>query len=170
MNIVAMDFETYFDDEYRVEKMTTEAYVRDPRFEVHGVGILDDKGGVWIAADSDWNTHDELSSVDWKNTAVLCHHAAFDGLILSHHYGAKPAYWLDTYSMAQYLFGATASKSLEALAQRFGLHAKTVPYEIMKGRRWASFSPQERRAIAEGCLRDCEITRAIFNKMLKGDY
>ena len=37
MNIVTLDFETYFSDEYTLSKMTTESYIRDPRFEVHGV-------------------------------------------------------------------------------------------------------------------------------------
>ena len=39
MNIITLDFETYFDQEYSLSKMTTEAYVRDSRFEPHGVGL-----------------------------------------------------------------------------------------------------------------------------------
>jgi DNA polymerase len=39
MDIVTIDFETYYDKEFSLSKMTTEAYVRDPRFEVIGVGI-----------------------------------------------------------------------------------------------------------------------------------
>lgn len=38
MNILTLDFETYFDDDYTLRKLTTEAYVRGPRFEVHGCG------------------------------------------------------------------------------------------------------------------------------------
>ena len=29
-------------------------------------------------------------AIDWPNTACLAHHAQFDGLILSHHYGSSP--------------------------------------------------------------------------------
>ena len=37
--IVTLDFETYFDRDYSLKKMTTEAYIRDPRFEVQGLGL-----------------------------------------------------------------------------------------------------------------------------------
>ena len=37
MDIVTIDFETYYDRDYSLRKMTTEAYVRDERFEVLGV-------------------------------------------------------------------------------------------------------------------------------------
>ena len=46
-----------------------------------------------------------LAQFDWSKTAVLCHHAHFDGLILAHHYGVRPALWLDTLSMARALIG-----------------------------------------------------------------
>ena len=39
MNIVTLDLETYFDDDYTLKKLTTEAYVRDPRFEALGCGF-----------------------------------------------------------------------------------------------------------------------------------
>src|SRR5271166_6030974 len=133
MNIITLDFETYFDNDFTLSKMTTEAYIRDPRFEVHGCGIREMNGElVWIASD-------ELKSdltARIRGCAVVCHHAAFDGLILSHHYGVKPARWLDTLSMAAYL-SPGQPRSLEALAQRFGLEPKNVPYDAIKGRHWA---------------------------------
>ena len=39
MDIVTIDFETYYDREQSLSKMTTEAYLRDKRFEVIGVAI-----------------------------------------------------------------------------------------------------------------------------------
>ena len=39
MDLITLDFETFFDKETSLRKMTTEAYVRDPNFEVIGVGI-----------------------------------------------------------------------------------------------------------------------------------
>ena len=38
MKVVTLDFETYYDREYSLSKMTTEEYIRDPRFEVHDGG------------------------------------------------------------------------------------------------------------------------------------
>ena len=37
--LVSLDFETFFDSEYTLKKLSTSEYVRDPRFTVHMVGI-----------------------------------------------------------------------------------------------------------------------------------
>jgi hypothetical protein len=34
MDLITIDFETYYDKTFSLSKMTTEAYVRDPQFEV----------------------------------------------------------------------------------------------------------------------------------------
>lgn len=40
MNLITLDWETSWDrKEYTLSKMTTEAYIRDPRFRAHGCGI-----------------------------------------------------------------------------------------------------------------------------------
>src|SRR5271166_1607386 len=154
MNILTLDFETYFDDDYSLSKMTTESYIRDPRFEAHGVGLRGSVSGetMWIAR-PERKTLQEFC--EWDNYTVLCHHAAFDGLILSHHYGIIPGRWLDTYSMAQFLFGAEQSKSLGALATRFGLAPKSVPYDKVKGLHYADMDRETQRELADGCLHDC---------------
>ena len=39
MDLMTLDLETYYDREFSLSKLTTEAYIRDPRFEVIGVGV-----------------------------------------------------------------------------------------------------------------------------------
>ena len=168
MNIITLDFETYFDDDYTLSKMTTEAYIRDPRFEAHGCGFYA-PGGIERFVDSSDFPYFFANFIDWTDIAVLCHHAAFDGLILSHHYGIKPAHWLCTMSMAAYLFPGQP-RSLEALAERFGLGDKSKTLYSFKGRRWASLSIVERGQMAADCLQHCELTHTIFERMMKGDY
>ena len=164
MNIITLDFETMFSDDYTLSKMTTEAYIRDPRFEAHGCGIRDVDGELlWLDA-----SELKLGLAFVSDCAVLCHHAAFDGLILSHHYGIKPARWLCSMSMAAYLFPGQP-RSLEALAQRFGLAPKSVPYDAIRGRHWADMSPETQSGLIAGCLHDCELTYTIFTKMMKGE-
>jgi DNA polymerase len=132
MNILTLDYETYFDDEYSLKKLTTEAYVRDPRFEALGVGIrwTDHRGARWYAEDG---IAQALGEVRWDQTAILCHHAHFDALILSHHYGIKPRFIYDTLSMARLQLGNHVSVSLQSLADHYGLQAKNVPYNLFKG-------------------------------------
>ena len=62
--------------------------------------------------------------------AFLCHHAHFDGLILSHHFGVKPRYWLDTLSMARQVLGNHLKKGLGELATHYRLPEKNVPYNL----------------------------------------
>ena len=172
MNIITLDFETYFDSEYTLSKMTTEEYVRDPRFEVHGVGLryVTQDGELrkeWL---DDRQFRNYAHYEDWSQTAVLCHHAHFDGLILSHHYGVKPAFWLDTFSMARMVLGTHERLGLEKLCQRYGIKGKTIDYSQgsgFKGLHWGEMSQAQRDNLSFGCLDDCEATWRLFGELAK---
>ena len=175
MNILTLDFETYFDDEYTLKKLTTENYVRDARFEALGCGVQASKGNQpWMAeGERAYWTPDALatgifSTIDWDNTAILMHHAHFDGLILSHHYGIKPKFILDTLSMARLQLGNHVSVGLGSLASHYGLAAKNVPYDSFRGRRWADIDSALRHELAVGCLHDVELTYDIFQRLAPG--
>ncbi len=171
MNIICLDFETAFDDNYTLKKLTTEAYIRDQRFAALGCAIRDqqrrwlnheeiESHTVWIGADDLRRTFAEY---DWANTAIVAHHAQFDGFILSHHYGVKPRFWFDTLSMARLLIGNHLSVGLDALARHYNLAPKTVPYALFKGRSWGQLKPDVQRQVASGAARDVALTWQIFN-------
>jgi hypothetical protein len=90
-------------------------------------------------------------------------------LILSHHFGLRPKYWLDTLSMARLVVGNHIKKDLGSLAAHYGLAAKSVPYREFKGKHWSDLDAATRSALAAGCLRDVEITWELFCKMMNGD-
>jgi DNA polymerase bacteriophage-type len=167
MNIVTLDFETYFDQEYSLSEMTTEAYVRDPRFEAHGCSFkfYSDISAHWFDGHL---VKTVLDGIDWSQTACLCHHAQFDGLILSHHYGIKPALWLDTLSMAHAVLGPHIGKGLGSLAQHYGIGVKDVPYNLFKGKHWHELDRGTRDAVAAGCCRDVELTWHLFCLLAEG--
>lgn len=159
MQLVTLDFETYYDDEYTLKKLTTEEYIRDPRFKVHCVGTKDEEWGTMIAS------HQVQDLNEWiDGHAVLCHHAHFDGLILSHHYSIRPKFWFDTLSMARLVLPHLKSHSLESLAEHFNLGVKTVPYNLFKGNRGLDYETQ--RLLEEGCKHDVELTYEIFKRLL----
>lgn len=173
MNIVCLDFETRFDDNYTLKKLTTEGYIRDPRFAALGCAIRDQQRRwidheeyephtAWIGADDLRRTFEEY---DWANTAVVCHHAQFDCFILSHHYGVRPKFIFDTLSMARLVCGNHLSVGLDSLAKHFGLAAKNVPYNLFKGRTWAELSPDVQRAVAAGACHDVSLTWQLFAKL-----
>ena len=52
MNLITVDFETYFSKDFGFSKLTTEEYVRHPNFEVVGVGIREDENETkWFSGD-----------------------------------------------------------------------------------------------------------------------
>ena len=166
MDIVTIDFETYYDKDYSLSKMTTEAYVRDERFEVIGVGIkVNNYPTDWYSGD---NPGKFLKSLDYKDKAILCHNTAFDGAILSWHFGIKPKLWLDTLSMARPLHQMTVGGSLAALATYYGLGQKGDEVVNALGKRREDFTPAELARYAEYCRNDVEITKKLFDKLAKG--
>lgn len=163
--IWVLDFETFFSADYTLKKLTTEEYIRDPRFESLLLGVRDPGGNLaWYGQEQ---IPAFLTSVDWSGAAVLAHHAHFDGLILSHHYGVRPRLWLDTLAMARHNIGNHLSVALGSLARHYGLQDKSVPYDLFKGKRWAELDDPTRRLLGEGCLHDVDLTWEIFQTLAR---
>lgn len=166
MDIVTIDFETYWDDQFSLSKMTTEAYIRDPRFQVVGVGVkVNNHETDWYSG-SDTKTF--LRSLDYRDKAVLCHNTAFDGAIMSWLYGIKPKMWLDTMSMSRPTHGTTVGGSLHMLTKFYGLGQKGDEVGNTKGLRREDFSPEQLARFASYCINDVELTYKLFKKLQKG--
>jgi DNA polymerase len=165
MDIVTIDFETYYDKDYSLSKMTTEAYIRDPRFEVIGVSIkVNDQETDWYSgADPGGFLH----ALDYSDRAILCHNTAFDGAILSWKYNIKPKLWLDTLSMARPLHSMTVGGSLKALATYYKLGDKGDEVMRTMGLRRRDFTPEQMNAFAEYCIQDTNLTYRLFKKMAR---
>jgi hypothetical protein len=170
MKIVTIDFETYFDNDYTLKKLTTEAYVRDARFDAHGAALYDGVGAAWLSP----KQLKEQCEV-WRacqrsgvKIALLAHHAHFDGLILSHHFDFCPDIWLDTLSMARVVFDSGVKNGLDDIASRLGFVAKSVPYELFKGKHWDELSDDVQWQVGNGCIHDCRLTWDAFHAMMRG--
>lgn len=166
MNLVVIDFETYFDADYSLRKLTTEAYIRDDRFEVHGAAVRWPDGRCTFY-EPDWLA-EVLATVDWPNTSLLAHHCQFDGAILAWRYGHVPALYLDTMAMARAVLPPDAKVSLDALAKRFGLSTKSIPYDKFKGSHWGELSGEVQAEIAAGACVDVRLSYALFEAMVTG--
>ena len=163
MNILCLDFETYYADIYTLSKLSTEEYIRDPRFHAQMVGLEWVSGP--LAGRKAVVPPSELHRVNWATTAVICHHAQFDGFILSHHYGIRPAFWFDTLSMARLVLPHAKSHSLGKLAEFFALPAKQFStLDSVKNTR--DLSPEQFARLATYCAHDVELTVATFRRLL----
>ena len=102
MDVYTLDFETYYDQDYSLSKLTTEDYVRDSRFEVIGLAIKKNDKVTKYLNDPDMIER-LLSHIDFSDAAILAQNTMFDGAILSWRYGVKPKVWFDTMNMGRAL-------------------------------------------------------------------
>jgi DNA polymerase len=162
MNIITLDFETYYSREFSLTKVTTEEYVRSDMFEVIGVAVKEnDNEAVWFSG-THGQVSDFLHKYDWDNSFALAHNAMFDSAILTWGFGIKPMAWLDTLSMARSTDGLEAGNSLAKLVGRYNLGAKGTEVLDALGKRRADFSPSELNAYGKYCINDVELTYKLF--------
>ena len=159
--IITVDFETYYDKEYSLSKLTTEEYVRDDRFEVIGVGVkVDDNETEWFSGAFE-ETKAFLGEFDWANSFVLAHNTLFDGAILSWRFGISPLAWLDTLCMARATEGEL-SASLAKVAERLGVGQKGSEVVMAMGKRRKDFAPEELHRYAQYCMNDVDLCYQIY--------
>lgn len=168
MHLLTLDFETYYDREYSLSKITTEEYIRDSRFEVIGVSVkVNDGAAEWFSGD-----HKEverfLQKFEWASSMVLAHNAMFDGAILSWVFNIYPRMLADTLSMARPIHGTTVGGSLSKLVQHYGLGAKGTEVVNALGKRRLDFTPQELHQYGQYCINDTELTYKLFEVLVQG--
>ena len=170
MDLITLDFETYYSKDFSLTKMTTEEYVRDSRFEIVGVGVKVNNGATEWAS----GTHEELKEYfdefNWADSMVLAHNTMFDGAILSWLFDIHPRVWADTLCIARAVRGVEAGGSLKALAERYGIGVKGTEILNALGKRREEFTDDELDRYGDYCVNDVELTYRLFNKFLKQGF
>jgi len=165
MNIITIDFESYYSSDYGLKKFTTEEYIRDTQFEVIGVAVqVNDGEPEWFTG-SMRDTHQFLRGYDWENSLALAHNAVFDGFIMSEHFGIKPKGWLDTLSMGRALHGTEVGGSLAVLSAHYGLGVKGTEVVNALGLRREAFPADQLARYGDYCKNDVTLTWKLFNAM-----
>ena len=191
MDILCLDFETYYDREYSLKKMTMVEYIMDARFQP-------------IILSYAWNNEpvqrlygfkqmkEFIGSVDWDNVLLCCQNTQFEGGILALRFGKYARAYTDTMAMAR-VTGAhivAGGASLEKIAELLISLGYPIPpkgKEVASacGKRlfngWAPDKPfylaEERtsstvemneavellEAYGQYCDNDVELTRQAFN-------
>jgi DNA polymerase len=167
MQLVTLDFETYYDVGFSLSGLTTEEYIKDERFQVIGVSIkLDQSEAKWYTGDQ---VKKALDNIDWKNSALLCHNTQFDGAILSFRYNIIPGFYLDTLCMARAIHGVDVGGSLAFLVEKYNLGRKGTEVIDAKGKRLEDFTSQDLAQYGEYCKNDTELTHKLF-QILAPDF
>ena len=167
MSLITIDFETYYSKDFGFNKLTTEEYVRNPRFEVIGVAVqVDDGEPVWFSG-----THDEirkfLRKYDWKNSMLVAHNTMFDGAVLHWIFNITPMIYGDTLCMARALHGVEVGGSLAKLSERYEIGVKGTEVNDAIGKTRLDFEPEDLAQYGAYCKNDVALTYKLFNIMSK---
>ena len=164
MNLITIDFETFYDVGFSLSRMTTEEYINDGRFQVIGVAIkIDDGKTEWYAGEE--AVAKAIADIAWADAMLLCHNTLFDGAILKWKFGAEPMKYLDTLCMARSIHGVDAGGSLKALAERYKLGEKGTEVLDAKGKRIEDFRDHELRQYGVYCKNDVKLTYDLFKEL-----
>ena len=168
MDLITIDFETYYDKEYSLSKLTTEEYIRDPKFQVIGVSVkVNNRDTEWASG-----THEEiktyLQTFNWKEAMLLAHNTMFDGAIASWRYNILPRAYADTLCIARAVHGVEAGGSLKALVERYDLGAKGTEVIQALGKRREDFTAEELARYGDYCINDVDLTYELFKVLTRG--
>lgn len=159
--LISLDFETFYSmKDFTLKKLTTEAYIRDPRFEALGIGVqVDERDPVWMEI-PDFITW--AKSVPWSRVAVAAHNMQFDGGILSFIFGIVPGFYFCTQKMARGWLVNVESKSLRSVMEHYDIGVKGDEVLRADGKRRKDFTPAEFAAYGRYC---CIDTRGCYDAL-----
>jgi len=120
--LMFLDFETYFDKDYSLKRMTPAEYILDERFEVIICAvILNGKPAIYNGP----QFAEFLQTLDPATIITVSHNALFDNAILSYRYGWVPARMTDTLGLSRALLHHKLNRfGLAHVAEALGLGYK----------------------------------------------
>ena len=164
-DVLLLDFETYFADDYTLSKSSIVEYICDPRFEFTGLGIqINDSKPVFVGGpDVPW-VIGRLKKKFGKalhNCTVVAKNNKFDVGILAMKFGIFPPYTIDVEDLTRY-YDSRMSQKLKDVAEVFGLPPKgeTVQFKNM------TWDQLDQVAMKQYCLRDIEDEKALLDILL----
>lgn len=165
LDVVVLDYETFYSVEFGLGSLSTPEYVRDERFHVHGAALLSEAtgpSGNWIRKEL---LPAQLAQIDWSRTALLAHNTAFDGFILAEHYNVRPAFYLDTLAMARGSVGHHVRHGLDYVGPLLGLGGKVGKDSLSNTKGKVELTDAEHKALGEYAKIDAIRCLEIFNKL-----
>ena len=168
MKIISVDFETYYDRQFSLSKLTTEEYLRHPEFEVIGVAVkVDDEDTHWLSGELDALKTYLHANYDWEKSAVLAHNAMFDGAILAWIFDIHPKLYLDTLCMGRAVHGTEVSASLKSLAARHQIGEKGEEVIDALGKHREDFTEDALSRYGDYCINDVELAYDLFKIFMR---
>lgn len=169
MQVVTIDFETYWSTEFSLSKISFVEYIQSPEFEAISVAIKIGNGMTtsWFGS----QVGPALRAIDWSNSACVAHNGnEFDFPLLVWKYDCHPKLFVDTLCLARPKHQSVAGGSLKKLSEHYSLPAKNNTVLLnTKGKRLDDFSIQETMDMAAYNRQDVENTYTLFQKFTAPD-
>jgi DNA polymerase len=162
MNVISLDFETYYDVRFSLSKLTTEEYVRSPEFETIGVAVQVNEGTPIWCSGTKAEIKKFLDSYEMHNHLVVAHNAVFDMAILNWQFDIRPKGIADTLSMARAIHGTEVGGSLAKLAEYYQIGVKGTEVLQALGKHLSDFSEQDLTQYGKYCCNDVVLTMELF--------
>jgi N6-adenosine-specific RNA methylase IME4 len=166
MQLVTLDFESFWSQDHSLSKMLPMTYVMHPETEIIScsVKISDGKTEVYFGEDA---VRSALNQIDWSDSFVLAHNmSGFDAMILAWRFGVKPKMWGCTLAMARPIHSITVGNSLKKLVEHYSLGVKdNAALMNTKGRHLCDFTDQEIKDMAKYNKDDTDQCYALFQKL-----
>ena len=162
--VLAIDFETYYDQDYSLKKMDAWSYVHHPKFDCYLMSVY----GITPSGPFEWVGHPK-DFEEWHHfdhATLLAHNAAFDSLVFQRlqSLGIIPAVespvWRCTASLSVYL---SAPRSLKgACKQLLGMTVDKTQREKAKGQTGPDLFGNE--AMLAYALEDARLCFLLWDK------
>lgn len=167
MKTVFIDYETYYDKEYSLRKMTPVQYVLDHRFECIGCAVKEGLDG-----ESYWVDGVDLplffADLNPRDTMLVSHNALFDACITAWRFNFHPRLTADTLSIARATIGhETKSLSLANVALKLDIGVKGGTVHKVEGMGSAAIKAAGLyNEYIQYALNDVELCAAIYRTLV----
>lgn len=176
--IWTLDFESYWDRQYSLSKLSPLEYVMGDKFELISCAIKCDDHYTDVLF-GEKEIRRTLAKIDWSRAGACAHNmSGFDAYIMSYYLGIRPKMWFCTMAMARPLHAKTTGLSLAKLVQHYRRELEEMGIKGVKdntvlintqGRYLADFTADERRDMETYNRDDTEQCRGLF-KILRKHY
>lgn len=170
---ITIDFETYYDKEWSLTKITTEKYIRGDKFECIGLSIKIGNMPTYFHRKENWKGFITSILEKYPNSPFVCHNASFDMGILGLRYGIHPRFTVDTAVMAKLCGldrvagGTSLAKITDFLCDK-GVLDKVKGTEVhnMLGVHADDMTEAQWKAYGEYCKLDTDLCYQLYMYML----
>ena len=160
-DVLCLDFESFFSNDYSLSKLSTIEYINDSRFEFTGLGSKTESVTNFLIPDE---ISSYLAAIDWGSYTTLVQNARFDITILQEKFNIVPKYIIDLKDLASH-YDSRMSHRLKDMAKMFGLKPKGETMQF-KGLHYSDMTSEQRQALTEYTINDVELETELFKILL----